>query len=199
MNVKTYKGVLSLAVVAVLALASIQTLLNSDPLDSPEANRAVRQLPFVFHETPKPLPNTRFQTAGGETTALRDFRGQLVLLNLWATWCGPCREEMPALDQLQAQLGGSDFTVVALSTDQNGIEAVQAFFSRYAIESLETYVEPSAEVLDRFAVRGLPTSLLIDRYGREIGRRMGATEWDSASFAAALKRYIEASSRITSR
>ena len=94
----------------------------------------------------------------------------MVLLNVWATWCAPCREEMPTLDRLQAQLGGDDFHVLPLSIDRAGLGPVQRFYDEIGIRHLG----------QSFAVIGLPTTLLIDRQGRERGRLTGPAEWDSA-------------------
>ena len=82
---------------------------------------------FAVHETPRPLPDIQFENGQGEAMSLADFRGKVVLLNIWATWCAPCRREMPTLERLQATLGGPDFQVVALSLDRKGLPVVQEF------------------------------------------------------------------------
>jgi len=110
---------------------------------------------------------------------LADFKGKVVLLNIWATWCGPCRNEMPALDRLQAGLGGSDFEVVALSIDRGGMDAVRKFFADIGIGTLAMYLDSSGQALRTLSALGLPTTLLIDREGREIGRLIGPADWDS--------------------
>lgn len=101
-----------------------------------------------------------------------------VLLNVWATWCPPCREEMPALDRLQATLGGPDFEVVALSIDDGGMPAVRAFLVGAGIRHLRAYVDASGDARTRFGVGGVPVTLLIDRDGRELGRKLGPAAWD---------------------
>src|SRR5262249_34528033 len=110
---------------------------------------------------------------------LADFKGKVVLLNIWATWCGPCRKEMPALDRLQAALAGPDFEVVALSIDRGGMDAVRKFFADIGIRNLAMYLDSSGQALRTLSALGLPTTLLIDREGREIGRLIGPAEWDS--------------------
>ena len=115
-----------------------------------------------------------------------------MLLNLWATWCAPCREEMPALDRLQAQLGGERFQVVALSVDQQGVPIARRFFSEIGIKTLPLYVDPSAKAAFTIDAAGLPATLLVDRAGREIGRHLGAVKWDSPEVLAQLRRAISA-------
>src|SRR2546427_766694 len=121
-----------------------------------------------------------------------DVRGKVVLLTLWATWCAPCREEMPALDRLQAQLGGERFQVVALSVDQQGVPIARRFFSEIGIKTLPLYVDPSAKAAFTLDAAGLPATLLVDRAGREIGRHLGAVKWDSPEVLAQLRRAISA-------
>ena len=134
---------------------------------------------FVMHDAPKPVAAIKFDDAQGQSRNLADFKGKVVLLNIWATWCGPCRNEMPALDRLQAGLGGSDFEVVALSIDRGGMDAVRKFFADIGIRTLAMYLDSSGQALRTLSALGLPTTLLIDREGREIGRLIGPAEWDS--------------------
>jgi thiol-disulfide isomerase/thioredoxin len=143
--------------------------------------------PFVVQETPSPVPALSFVDADGRTRSLDDFKGRLVLLNLWATWCGPCVEEMPALDRLQARLGGDDFTVLALAMDRQGRTLVEPFLVKLRIRNLAMYLDTSGNATRALKARGLPTTLLIDRDGREIGRLEGAAEWDSDAAAAFLR------------
>ena len=145
---------------------------------------------FVMLDTPKPLPPITFQDVGGRTGGLADFSGKTVLLNVWATWCIPCRKEMPTLDRLQAQLGGPDFEVVTLSIDRGGIEAVRKFYAELGIQHLAAHVDPTSAAAGNLGVVGLPTTLLIDGKGRELGRLIGPAEWDSPEMVAFLKAHI---------
>jgi len=148
-------------------------------------------LAFVRKPQPTAMPEFRFTDADGEEMTLADFKGKTVLLNLWATWCGPCREEMPGLDRLQAELGGDNFEVVALSLDRGGIEASQRFLDQIKVKSLATYVDATGKASKPLRVIGMPTTLLIDADGREVGRLIGPAEWDST----AAKKLIEATLR----
>lgn len=146
---------------------------------------------FVRKPEPVAVPNLEFVDGTGAPKSLKDFKGKTVLLNLWATWCAPCREEMPALDRLQAEMGGDNFEVVALSVDRGGIKASQQFLDKIKIKSLTTYVDATGKATKPLHVIGMPTTLLIDKEGREIGRLVGPAEWDSP----AAKKLIEASLR----
>lgn len=139
---------------------------------------------------PKPLPELRFQDATGRMLDLSHFRGRFVLLNVWATWCTPCRKEMPSLDRLQQQLGGEDFEVLALSIDAGGALAVQKFYREMNIRALAVYVDPTSEATSKLRTIGIPTTLLVDREGREVWRKTGAAEWDSADFLEYFRRQM---------
>lgn len=145
---------------------------------------------FVVHDPPKPLPDIRFHDADGHTRGLADFHGKAVLLNVWATWCGPCRKEIPTLDRLQAALGGADFEVVALSIDRQGLDVVRKFYGEIGVEHLAIYIDSSGRAARELGAAGLPTTLLIDRAGREVGRLVGPAEWDSPDMMAFIRRRI---------
>ncbi|HVB16787.1 MAG TPA: TlpA disulfide reductase family protein [Stellaceae bacterium] len=145
---------------------------------------------FTPHAAPRPLPELHFTDASSRQLSLADFRGRLVLLNLWATWCVPCRKEMPTLDRLQARLGGPGFEVVALSIDRKGLEAVQPFYQELGLKALRTYVDESGRAAREIDAPGVPTTLLIDREGREIGRVVGPAEWDSPQAEAVIRKYL---------
>ena len=142
--------------------------------------------------TPAQVPDLRFQDGFGKDHSLEEFRGKVVLLNIWATWCAPCREEMPALDRLQAQLGGPQFEVIALSIDQQGPAVVRRFFDETGIKVLQLYIDPTAQASFRLATVGVPATLLVDRSGREVWRRVGPAKWDAPEMVQNLSRRIEA-------
>jgi thiol-disulfide isomerase/thioredoxin len=146
--------------------------------------------PFIAQQTPQPLPPLHFEDGAGAAMTLADFRGRVVLLNLWATWCGPCRTEMPALDRLQGKMAGPDFTVVPLSIDHRGRDAVARFYRDLGLTSLGIYVDRSGEAAYALEVSGMPTSLLLDREGRELARVIGAAAWDDAEMMARIKGYL---------
>ncbi|MER8474786.1 TlpA disulfide reductase family protein [Mesorhizobium sp. M1163] len=134
---------------------------------------------FVVHEAPAPVPEISFEDGNGKPKTLADFHGKVVLLNIWATWCAPCRKEMPTLDRLQAKLGGPDFEVVALSMDRAGPEIVKKFFAEIGIKHLALNIDASGKAMFAIGSVGLPATLLINRDGKEIGRLIGPAEWDA--------------------
>jgi len=138
---------------------------------------------FMRWHTPRDLPAITFQDEAGKEMSLTAFRGKVVLLNIWATWCPPCREEMPSLDRLNDKRGGEHFEVVALSIDRD-TALVKPFYEEFGIQALRGYFDPSAQIPNALRAPGVPTTLLIDQEGREIGRAMGPAAWDSAQVEA---------------
>ena len=132
---------------------------------------------------PKRLPELAFNDADGKPRKLADFSGRTVLLNLWATWCVPCRKEMPALDALQGKLGSDKFEVVAVNIDTRNLDKPKAWLQEVGINKLGYYADPNAKVFqDLKAVGkafGMPTTLLVDPAGCELGTLAGPAEWAS--------------------
>lgn len=143
------------------------------------------------HAEPRELPAFEFQDGAGDVLTLDDFRGRVVVLNLWATWCPPCREEMPTLDALQRELGGDDFEVVALSIDRAGPEVVRSFYKEIGIEHLKLYIDSSMRVMGTLGIAGVPTTLVIGPQGRELGRLTGAADWASPAMLAYFRDLVE--------
>ena len=138
----------------------------------------------------KPVAELHFVDGAGRPRTLAEFRGKLVLLNLWATWCVPCRKEMPALDRVQVRLGGPDFEVVALSIDTKGLPAVQAFYAELGVKALAIYTDGSGRTAGQIGAPGLPTTLLVDAQGNEVGRAVGPRRWDSPAAMAEIERRL---------
>lgn len=132
------------------------------------------------------LPDLRFIDGAGASRSLSDFRGRVILLNLWATWCVPCREEMPALDRLQAALGGPGFEVVALAIDQGGIAAVTRFYTELKLGALRIYLDQNGDALNKLGGLGIPLTILVDRDGHEMWRVVGPREWDAPETVRAI-------------
>ncbi|MER8763688.1 MULTISPECIES: TlpA disulfide reductase family protein [unclassified Mesorhizobium] len=147
---------------------------------------------FAVHEAPVPVPEISFEDGNGKPKTLADFHGKVVLLNVWATWCAPCRKEMPTLDRLQAKLGGPDFEVVALSMDRAGPDAVKMFYGEIGVTHLALNIDSSAKAMFTLGAVGLPMTLLIDRDGKEIGRLIGPAEWDAPDMVDFLRGRIAA-------
>jgi thiol-disulfide isomerase/thioredoxin len=168
--------------------------LRSNPADAacqPAVNEAARLAPLVHGEVaaltmaqkPFSVPDVAFKDAEGHDRKLDDWRGRTVLLNLWATWCVPCRKEMPTLDALQGELGGPNFEVVAVNIDTRDSQKPLAFLKEVGIKHLAYYTDTSAHVYEDLKIAGkafgMPTTLLVNRSGCEIGNMAGPAEWSS--------------------
>lgn len=193
-----YRQALALAVVlAALALVAAWVLFGTRENVSERASTSSEPhaTALVTHASPRELPDIAFQDGSGAVRHLSDFRGRTVLLNLWATWCVPCRTEMPTLDRLQSRLGSQDFEVVALSIDREGAGIVKRFFEETNVHALKVYVDPSMAAQQALNAVGVPMTVLIDRDGREVARKLGPAQWDSPEIVAMIRRYVPQTGR----
>jgi thiol-disulfide isomerase/thioredoxin len=141
---------------------------------------------FVPSSPPFTAPPVSFTDSEGHSLELADLRGRPVVINLWATWCEPCLREMPSLERLQSRFG-ERIAVLAVSEDRGGDKAVAPFIAKLGLKSVKIYIDPKSEVGHAFGVRGLPTSLVIDREGKVRGRVEGGAEWDSAKMLGVIE------------
>ncbi len=146
---------------------------------------------FVRKNPPVDVAQISFEDETGSKTTLADFKGKAILLNLWATWCLPCRHEMPSLDRLQKQMGSDQFEVVALSLDRAGREAARKFFDEIQVENLKLYIDPTMKAGTGLRAVGMPTTILIGKDGKELGRLPGPAEWDSPAAKALIAEAIK--------
>jgi copper(I)-binding protein/peroxiredoxin len=170
-----------------LALGVVGGLLALSPLAWRSLRARRPEGGIDLHAAPRAVPVLHFADGEGRSLTLDDFRGRVVLLNVWATWCTPCREEMPTLDRLQGVLGGPDFEVLALSIDARGLEVVQPFYKGIGLEHLRMYLDTAGAAMSTLGIPAIPLTLLIDRDGREIGRKFGAAVWDSPAMVGLLR------------
>jgi len=186
--------VAAIGILVVLAGVYGIARLRSNPADAAcqaAVNIAHRIAPLVRGEVaalalaqaPFRVPDVAFKDAQGRDKTLADWRGRTVLLNLWATWCVPCRREMPALDALQAKLGGPGFEVVAVNIDTRDPQKPLAFLKETGVSHLTYYADPSAKVFTDLKTAGkafgMPTTVIVDRAGCEIGNMAGPAAWAS--------------------
>jgi thiol-disulfide isomerase/thioredoxin len=184
----TLRGAVLLALIVAVPAAGWAAFTLSHRLVADDgAPPALRQ--FIPTDPPRPAPEIAFADGAGKSLSLADFRGKLVLVNLWATWCEPCIREMPSLDRLRAAMPAGDLAIVLVSQDRGGDKVVAPFFAKLGLK-IETYLDPKSAVGHAFEVRGLPTSILIDREGRELGRVEGALDWDGDPAQALLRWYV---------
>jgi thiol-disulfide isomerase/thioredoxin len=182
---------LGLGLAGVYGIATLTRNAGGDPTCRPAVETAKKVAPFARGEvaavnvakSPLKVPDLAFDDASGRKLSLSDFRGRTVLLNLWATWCVPCRKEMPTLDALESELGGKDFQVVAINIDTRDLAKPKAFLKDIGVQKLAYYSDPSAKAFqDLKAIGrafGMPTTILIDPHGCEIGTIAGPAEWAS--------------------
>ncbi|RED22775.1 thiol-disulfide isomerase/thioredoxin [Rhodopseudomonas thermotolerans] len=201
-----------LATIAVLVVAGaagiygiggLQRNAGGDPVCRPAVALAQQLKPLVRGEvaavtmasSPLRLPDLAFTDGAGEPKKLSDFRGRTVLVNLWATWCVPCRKEMPALDDLQAQLGSERFEVVAINIDTRDPAKPRKFLDEEKLTRLSYFADPTAKVFQDLKsvgrALGMPTSVLVDGNGCEIGTIAGPAEWNSADATTLIKAAVK--------
>ncbi len=137
-------------------------------------------------DTPHSLPETEFFLADGSKARFSDYAGKAIVLNFWATWCPPCREEMPSLDRLAAQYGSEDLVVMTMSLDRGDPQQIADFYEEIGAQSLDIYHDPSMSVSRALRVFGLPTTLLVDYRGEVVAQLVGTAEWDSPEALAAI-------------
>jgi thiol-disulfide isomerase/thioredoxin len=179
---------------AIGALAVVYVILASSAKPDGERGVALRDprllvgamARFEYALMPREAPDIAFEHEGRETR-LAAFRGQVVLVNFWATWCPPCLKELPTLDRLQSELGGADFQVVAIAADTRGPQKAQEFLDRLGVRRLELYADPRLRLAGAVVGANLPVSILYDREGREIGRLVGEADWASEEAKALVR------------
>ena len=175
-------GVGALVVLYVIIAASVQSgpkAAKAAPANDP-ALLVGEMADFEYAFPPRGTPLAPFEHEGAEMT-LEDFRGRVILVNFWATWCAPCLKELPSLDALQETLGDEDFEVVAIAADPRGPEVAARFLEKLDISHLRLYADPRLRLAS--SVGGgsvLPVSILYDREGQEVGRLIGEADWESA-------------------
>lgn len=176
-----------LIALAVICLAALPAL--ADPA-AWSALRTGDMRKLVIHDSPRAVEAIAFTAEDGTDLTLDAFRGQIVVLNFWATWCPPCRKEMPMLDALNRDMGGDDLRVVTVATGRNSPAAMRRFFDEADIETLPLHNDPTMALARGMAVLGLPVTVILDRDGREIARMQGEADWNGPSARAVLQAMI---------
>ncbi|EKE44118.1 thiol:disulfide interChange protein TlpA [Oceaniovalibus guishaninsula JLT2003] len=173
--------------VAILYL-SVAIAANGALADAvPDALRVGDMKKLNVHADPKPAGDAAFVDAEGVEHRLSDWKGKHVLVNFWATWCAPCRKEMPALNALQAQMGGEDFEVVTIATGRNTVEGIGRFFADEGVTRLPVLLDPTQALARQMSVLGLPVTVLLDPEGREVARLLGDADWNGPEARALLE------------
>ena len=182
------KNLVSALVYTALSLGAITaaTTAHAD-LEAASLLREGDMKKLIIHEVPEATSDAQFDLADGAgQTSLEAWRGKYVLLNFWATWCAPCRKEMPMLSELQTEFGGDDFEVLTIATGRNSPAGIQKFFEETGISNLPRHQDPKQALASQMGIFGLPITVLIDPEGREIARLRGDADWSSDSAKAIL-------------
>ena len=169
-------GAIATAAPAVADLAAAEQLRDGD----------MKKL--IFHGTPQAVSDAAFELADGAGQAtLADYQGKYVLLNFWATWCAPCRKEMPMLSELQSEFGGEDFEVVTVATGRNPPPAMKNFFQEIGVTNLPLHRDPKSGLARQMGVIGLPITVILNPEGEEVARMLGDAHWSSDNAKAILR------------
>ncbi|OUS12159.1 hypothetical protein A9Q97_06495 [Rhodospirillales bacterium 47_12_T64] len=146
---------------------------------------------FTLFDPPIPVPIESFQGDDGKLMSLKDMKGQVLLVNFWATWCPPCVKEMPDLDKLQAEMGSDSFRVITLSEDRSGLKKILPFFKDKELKNLPAYVDIKGRVSRAFGLRGLPSTYLVNKQGMIVGTLIGPYEWNAPEVKTLIKFYTD--------
>jgi thiol-disulfide isomerase/thioredoxin len=185
-------GVLAVGTVAAAALLRKPAPQIATPVVAPGTGSVVLHdiAGMNIANPPAPPPPAGFTDAEGVAHTLADFAGKGLVVNLWATWCAPCVAEMPALQGLAEAVAKDGILVLPLSSDFGGAAAVRKFYAAHQITALKIWLDPKGAVGQAWGARGLPTTLIIDRHGREQGRLEGAVDWTRPATLAAIRRLV---------
>ncbi|MDQ2092071.1 TlpA disulfide reductase family protein [Marimonas arenosa] len=188
----------ALAAIAIAALAFVALRDPAQPIPETALNHAKLEglrdgtmKKLAFHASAKTAGTAAYDTAAGGKAVLADHQGRYVLVNFWATWCAPCRKEMPALAELQAEFGGDDFEVLTIATGRNNPAQMKKFFDEIGVDNLPLHRDPTQSLAREMGILGLPVTVILDPRGREIARMVGDAEWASDSGKAIIRTLIE--------
>ncbi len=188
----------------VLAAVSVPLILAISPslarVEASACTAAATEVGnFAPTRPPHPAPLAPFMENGTIRRTLADYRGKGLVLNLWATWCTPCVLEMPSLDRLRAEMAGSGIEVLALSQDSGGADVVRRLYLRRGIKHLDILIDKGGKVFRALGAKGLPTTILVDAAGNEIGRVRGSLEWDTPEALALVRACLGGDRRADTR
>jgi len=144
---------------------------------------------FVFSKTTKALPNLLILDADENVTEI-GYKEEILVINFWATWCAPCKKEMPSLNALAQNMKHEDFQIITVASGRNSKKAIDAFFNDYNLVNLSKYRDPKGKMAIEYGVTALPTTVVIDPTGVEIGRVIGDIDWDTANIHAFFKKLV---------
>ena len=144
---------------------------------------------LIVHKQPIKLKEISFKNSSKDIITLNDYKKFIVILNFWATWCAPCKEEMPSLNRLQSNKSFYNLKIFPINMGRESILRSQEFFDQLRIDNLEVYIDDTVKTANQFSLRGLPTTILINKKGEEFARILGAIDFDNEKFIEWLKNY----------
>ncbi len=182
------KKLIAAAVYTALAFGASPALAD---LDAAAEAREGDMKKLVIHAEPKEVSQVPFQLADGAgEMPLSAYQGKVVVLNFWATWCAPCRKEMPHLSELQSEIGGDTFEVVTIATGRNSPKGIKKFFDEIGVDNLPRHQDPKQKLAAEMGIFGLPITLILDAEGREVARLRGDADWASESAFAVIRALV---------
>ena len=188
---RTVLVILAFALAMVAANAWLDGLSEGEPDAAPERAAPYNHWPTFDADGPRrPVPQTGILDLAGNTRYLGEFQGRVVMVNIWATWCAPCRRELPSLLRLEDALSDDGFRLITIATDRRGAAVVGPFLEAHGASSLLTYLDPDGEAYESLGAEAIPTTILLDRRGREIGRHRGAVQWDNPITVANIRQIL---------
>lgn len=168
-----------------LAAGTVATLLGTR---KPQTALAAELGKLVPVAPPQPAPDVVFHTADGTARRLADYAGKPLVVNLWATWCPPCVKELPSLAALARSVAEQGILVLPVSADRGGAKTVEAFYAAHGIDGLPVLIDKDSALMHAFGVEGLPTTFLIDRAGKIVGREQGGMDWNTPEAISAVRK-----------
>ncbi|MFT4793667.1 MAG: thiol-disulfide isomerase/thioredoxin [Paracoccaceae bacterium] len=180
------------------ALAALATPASAGVAIDPAALEQIKDMrtgqtsKLAFHSTARDTPDTGFLAEDGSPASLADFKGSVTVVNLWATWCPPCRKEMPSLDRLHAAVAGDGIRVIAVNVERKGLVKARSFYDKIGITHLAVHADQDNAMAPRLGIIGYPVTLILDPDGREIARMQGDAEWDSPETQKLLRAIVAA-------
>lgn len=179
--------------ISALLYTALMGLANTGHADvaAAEAMREGDMRKLIFHSTPIESSDVAFKSEDGQDMTLADFAGKHVVLNFWATWCAPCRHEMPHLSALQETMGGDKLEVVTIATGRNPLPGMQRFFAEIEVDNLPLHTDARQNLARSLGVLGLPVTIIINPEGYEVARMQGDADWSSENAMAIMQALIE--------
>ncbi|MEM7524609.1 MAG: TlpA disulfide reductase family protein [Pseudomonadota bacterium] len=180
MSAKMVKAALAAMLYGALALGATPAAaeLSAAEIAALKEARAGDMKKLVIHKAPRDRLERQFLTERDAAKTMADFEGKVMVVNFWATWCPPCRKEMPYLDALKGEIGGDDIDVIAISMDRASPEKITDFYRSIDAQHLDIYREPTLRIGTEAGVLGMPVTIILDRQGREVARLQGEAKWD---------------------